>query len=248
MAGVEGRIALVTGAAQGIGREIALALAQAGATVAVADIAEDKLATVAEEINKAGGKAAPFKLNVTDEDSVKQAFKDVVAKFGKLDILVNNAGVTRDQLILRMKRSDWDMVIGINLTGTYLCTQAAAATMLRQHWGRIINISSINGQQGAAGQANYSASKAGIIGLTMAMAREFGSRSITVNAVAPGFIETAMTKVLSDDVRAAMLKEVPLGRPGQASDIANAVKFLASEESGYITGHVLKVNGGMLMG
>jgi 3-oxoacyl-[acyl-carrier protein] reductase len=248
MAGVEGRVALVTGAAQGIGRAIALTLAKAGATLAVADIAEDKLAAVAEEITTAGGQAAPFKMNVTDEDSVKQAIKAVVDKFGKLDILVNNAGITRDQLILRMKRSDWDMVIGINLTGTYLCTQAAAATMLRQHWGRIINISSINGQQGAAGQANYSASKAGIIGLTMAMARELGSRNITVNAIAPGFIETAMTQVLPENVREGMLKQVPLGRPGHDTDIANAVNFLASEESGYITGTVLKVNGGMLMG
>lgn len=248
MAGVEGRVALVTGAAQGIGRTIALKLAEGGATVALADIAEDKLAGVVEEITKAGGKAAAFKLNVTDEDNVKQVFKEVVATFGKLEILVNNAGITRDQLIIKMKRQDWDMVLGINLTGAYLCTQAAASTMLRQRWGRIINITSINGQQGAAGQANYSSSKAGLIGLTMAMARELGSRSITVNAVAPGFIETAMTKVLPQEVQEAMLKQVPLGRPGYDTDIANAVNFLASEESGYITGNVLKVNGGMLMG
>jgi 3-oxoacyl-[acyl-carrier protein] reductase len=248
MAGVQGRVALVTGAAQGIGRAIALDLAKGGATVAVADIAEDKLAAVVEEITSAGGQAAAFKMNVADEDNVKQVFKDVVAKFGRLEILVNNAGITRDQLLMRMKRAEWDLVIGINLTGVFLCTQAAVPTMLKQRWGRIINISSINGQQGAPGQANYSASKAGVIGLTLATAREVASRGITANAIAPVFIETAMTKVLSEEVREAMLKQVPLGRPGYDTDIANAVKFLASEESGYITGNVLKVNGGMLMG
>ena len=247
MAGVEGRVALVTGAAQGIGRAIALSLAQGGATVAIADII-DKRNETAEEINKAGGKAAAFQLNVADEESVKQVIKDVTAQFGRLEILVNNAGITRDQLIMRMKRAEWDSVIAINLTGVFLCTQAAVPVMLKQRWGRIINISSINGQQGAAGQANYSASKAGVIGITMATAREVASRSITCNAIAPGFIETAMTQVLSPDVREGMLKQVPLGRPGTPEDIANAVRFLASEETSYITGHVLKVNGGMLMG
>ena len=247
MAGVEGRVALVTGAAQGIGRAIALSLAQGGATVAIADII-DKRNETAEEINKAGGKAAAFQLNVADEESVKQVIKDVTAQFGRLEILVNNAGITRDQLIMRMKRAEWDSVIAINLTGVFLCTQAAVPVMLKQRWGRIINISSINGQQGAAGQANYSASKAGVIGITMATAREVASRSITCNAIAPGFIETAMTQVLSAEVREGMLKQVPLGRPGTPEDIANAVRFLASEETSYITGHVLKVNGGMLMG
>ncbi len=248
MAGVEGRVALVTGGAQGIGRAIALSLAQAGATVAVADILEDKLPGVIDEIRAAGGKAEGFKMNVADEDSVKQAFKDVVGQLGRLEILVNNAGITRDQLIMRMKRSEWDLVLAINLTGVFLCTQNAVPTMIKQRWGRIINISSINGQMGAPGQANYSATKAGVIGLTMATAREVASRGVTVNAIAPGFIETAMTQVLSPEVRETMLKAVPLGRPGTPEDIANAVRFLASEETGYITGHVLKVNGGMLMG
>ncbi len=248
MAGVEGRVALVTGAAQGIGRAIALKLAKGGAAVAVADIMEDKLAEVVNEITSAGGQAAGFKMNVADEDNVKRVVKDAVAQFGRLEILVNNAGITRDQLIMRMKRSEWDLVVSINLTGVFLCTQAAVPVMMKQRWGRIINISSINGQQGQAGQANYSATKAGVIGLTMATAREVASRNITVNAIAPGFIETAMTQVLSAEVREGMLKAVPLGRPGTPEDIANAASFLASEEAGYITGHVMKVNGGMLMG
>ena len=248
MAGVEGRVALVTGAAQGIGRAIALMLAQGGATVAAVDIMEDKLAGVVDEITRAGGKAAAFKMNVTDEDNVKQVVKDIVARFGKLEILVNNAGIARDQLIMRMKRADWDLVVGINLTGVFLCTQAAVPVMLKQRWGRIVNIASIFGQMGQAGQVNYSASKAGVIGLTMATAREVASRNITVNAIAPGFIETAMTQALAPELREAMFKQIPLGRPGYDTDVANAVRFLASEEANYITGHVLKVNGGMLMG
>jgi len=248
MAGVEGRVALVTGAAQGIGRAIALMLAQGGATVAAVDIMEDKLAGVVDEITRAGGKAAAFKMNVTDEDNVKQVVKDIVARFGKLEILVNNAGIARDQLIMRMKRADWDLVVGINLTGVFLCTQAAVPVMLKQRWGRIVNIASIFGQMGQAGQVNYSASKAGVIGLTMATAREVASRNITVNAIAPGFIETAMTQALAPELRETMFKQIPLGRPGYDTDVANAVRFLASEEANYITGHVLKVNGGMLMG
>ena len=248
MAGVEGRVALVTGAAQGIGRAIALMLAQGGATVAAVDIMEDKLAGVVDEITRAGRKAAAFKMNVTDEDNVKQVVKDIVARFGKLEILVNNAGIARDQLIMRMKRADWDLVVGINLTGVFLCTQAAVPVMLKQRWGRIVNIASIFGQMGQAGQVNYSASKAGVIGLTMATAREVASRNITVNAIAPGFIETAMTQALAPELRETMFKQIPLGRPGYDTDVANAVRFLASEEANYITGHVLKVNGGMLMG
>jgi 3-oxoacyl-[acyl-carrier protein] reductase len=223
-------------------------LAQGGATVAVVDVAEDKLGGVVDEITRAGGKAAAFKMNVADEDNVKQVFKDVVAQLGKLEILVNNAGVARDQLLMRMKRADWDLVIGINLTGVFLCSQAAVPTMLKQRWGRIVNIASIFGQMGQGGQVNYSASKAGVIGLTMATAREVASRSITVNAIAPGFIETAMTQALSQELRETMFKQIPLGRPGHDVDVANAVRFLASEEANYITGHVLKVNGGMLMG
>ncbi len=247
MAGVQGRVALVTGAAQGIGRTIALTLAGDGATVAVVDILEDKLAGVVDQIKAAGGQAAAFKMNVTDEDNIKQVLKQVVEQFGRLEILVNNAGVTRDQLMMRMKRADWDLVIGINLTGVFLCTQAAVPTMLKQRWGRIVNISSINGQMGQAGQANYSASKAGVIGLTKATAREVAPRGITANAVAPGYIETPMTEVLSAELKETMLKMVPLGRIGTPQDVANAVRFLASEEAGYITGQVLGVNGGMLM-
>jgi 3-oxoacyl-[acyl-carrier protein] reductase len=248
MAGVEGRVALVTGAAQGIGRAIALMLAQGGATVAAVDIMEDKLGGVVNEISQAGGKAAAFKMNVTDEDNIKQVVKDIVAQFGKLEILVNNAGIARDQLMMRMKRADWDLVIGINLTGVFLCTQAAVPIMLKQRWGRIVNIASIFGQMGQAGQVNYSASKAGVIGLTMATAREVASRNITANAIAPGFIETAMTQALSPELRETMFKQIPMGRPGLDVDVANAVRFLASEEANYITGNVLKVNGGMLMG
>jgi 3-oxoacyl-[acyl-carrier protein] reductase len=248
MPGVEGRVALVTGAAQGIGRAIALNLAQNGAAVAVADIMEDKLDGVVNEITAAGGKAAAFKMNVADEDNVKEAVKEVVAKLGKLEILVNNAGIARDQLLMRMKRADWDLVISINLTGVFLCTQAVLPTMLKQRWGRIVNIASIFGQMGQGGQANYSASKAGVIGLTMSTAREVASRNITANAIAPGFIETAMTQALSQELRETMFKQIPMGRPGHDIDVANAVRFLASEEANYITGNVIKVNGGMLMG
>ena len=203
---------------------------------------------LAHEITTAGGKAAAFALDVTDEEQVKSMMKAAVAQFGKIDILVNNAGVTRDQLVMRMKRSDWDAVLQTNLTAAYLCIQQVTSSMLKQRWGRIINISSVFGQVGQAGQANYSASKAGLIGLTMAIARELGSRNITCNAVAPGFIETAMTEVLGEEFKQNAAKQIPLGRVGSPADVANAVAFLASDEASYITGHVLNVNGGMLMG
>ena len=248
MAGVEGRVALVTGASQGIGRTCALLLASSGAQVALAARNQEKLAATKAEIAAAGGQAEAFKLDVANEDEVKAVFKAVVAKFGKLDILVNNAGITRDQLVLRMKRADWDAVLATNLTGAYLCTQQALGAMLKQRYGRIVNITSIFGQIGQAGQANYSASKAGLIGLTKAVAREVGSRSITCNAVAPGWIDTEMTKDLPQELKDAVLKTVPLGRTGTEMDVALAVRFLASEEAGYITGHVLDVNGGMHMG
>lgn len=248
MAGFEGRVAFVTGASQGIGRACALVLAQAGASVACAARNEEKLAQVVAEISAAGGKAAPFKMDVANEDEVKTAMKAAIAQFGKIDILVNNAGITRDQLAMRMKRPDWDAVIQTNLSGPFFCTQQAIPSMLKQRWGRIINISSIFGQMGQTGQANYSASKAGLIGLTMAMAREVASRSITVNAIAPGWIETAMTSDLNAEMREAVMKMIPLGRAGTDMEIAHAVKFLASDEAGYITGQVLAVNGGMLMG
>ncbi len=248
MPGVEGRVALVTGASQGIGRACALVLAAGGAKVALCARNEEKLQQVASEIAASGGEAAVFKMDVSNEEEIKAGVKAALAHFGKIDILVNNAGVTRDQLMMRMKRSDWDDVINTNLTGPFLLTQAVIGSMLKQRWGRIINITSIFGQIGQAGQANYASSKAGLIGLTMAVAREVASRSITVNAVAPGWIETAMTSVLSEDLKEKMRATVPLGRTGTDIDVAHAVKFLASEEAGYITGEVLKVNGGILMG
>ncbi len=248
MAGVEGRVALVTGATQGIGRACALLLAESGAKLALCARNQEKLEQLADEIKSKGGEAEVFPLDVSKEEEIKAVVKSVAARFGKLDILVNNAGITRDQLVMRMKRADWDDVIATNLTGPFLLTQAAIGSMLKQRWGRIINITSIFGQIGQAGQANYSSSKAGLIGLTMAVAREVASRNITVNAVAPGFIETAMTEVLPAELKENILKNIPLGRPGSETDVAHAVKFLASDEAGYITGHVLNVNGGILMG
>jgi len=248
MAGVEGRVGLVTGASQGIGRACASLLAASGARLALCARNQEKLEQLAGEIKAQGGEAEPFPLDVSSEQAIKATVKAVVARFGKLDILVNNAGITRDQLVLRMKRTDWDDVIATNLTAPFLLTQAAISPMLKQRWGRIINITSIFGQIGQAGQANYASSKAGLIGLTMAVAREVASRNITVNAVAPGFIETAMTEVLPAELKENLLKSIPLGRPGSETDVAHAVKFLASEEAGYITGHVLNVNGGILMG
>ena len=243
-----GRVAFVTGASQGIGRACALQLARAGVAVALAARNQEKLQAVAGEIAAAGASAACFPLDVNDEEQIKTAIKAAITHFGKVDILVNNAGVTRDQLLLRMKRADWDTVLNTNLTSAYLCTQQVISSMLKQRWGRIINITSIFGQIGQAGQANYASSKAGLIGLTMAIARELASRNITCNAVAPGFIDTAMTSALSDELKETALKVIPLGRIGTPEDVAHAVRFLASEEASYITGHVLNVNGGMLMG
>ena len=245
---VSGRVALVTGASQGIGRTCALRLAKDGAIVAVAARNQEKLNELVSEITAAGGTAAAFNLDVTDEDQVKTTVKAVIAQFGKIDILVNNAGITRDQLVMRMKRADWDAVLQTNLTSAYLCTQAVIGSMLKRRWGRIVNITSVFGQMGQAGQTNYSASKAGLIGFTMAIAREVGSRNITCNAVAPGFIETAMTATLSEEFKQTAVKQIPLGRVGSSDDVASAVVFLASDEASYITGHVLNVNGGMLMG
>jgi len=248
MNGLEGRIALVTGASQGIGRACALALAASGATVALAARNEAKLAEVAAEIEAAGGKAAAFALDVASEESIKAGAKAILDRFGKVEILVNNAGITRDDLVLRMKRSDWDDVIATNLTGAFLLTQAVLRAMLKNRWGRIINISSVVGRTGQAGQVNYAATKAGLIGMTQALAREVAARGVTVNAVAPGYIETPMTAVLNAEQTAAMLAAIPLGRAGTDSDIANAVLYLASEGAGYVTGAVLDVNGGMFMG
>ena len=243
-----GRVALVTGASQGIGRAIALALAAAGATVALAARNEEKLAEVAGEILAASGTAHTFLLDIADEDSIKACAKAVVAQLGKLEILVNNAGITRDTLALRMKRKDWDDVLSTNLTGAFLMTQAVMSPMLKARWGRIINITSVVGETGQSGQANYAASKAGLIGMTKALARELAARSITVNAVAPGYIETAMTGVLTDEQKATMTIHVPMQRVGTVEEVAHAVVFLASEGASYITGHTLDVNGGMYMG
>ena len=245
---LSGHVAFVTGASQGIGRACALRLAKEGATVAVAARNQEKLNELVHEITSSGGKAAAFPLDVADEEQIKSATKAAIAQFIKIDILVNNAGITHDQLVMRMKRADWDSVLQTNLTSAYLCTQQVIGSMLKQRWGRIINISSIFGQMGQAGQANYAASKAGLIGLTMAIAREVGSRNITCNAVAPGFIETAMTAVLSDEFKQNAIKQIPLGRVGTPQDVAGAVAFLASDDAAYVTGHVLSVNGGMLMG
>ncbi len=248
MPGVAGHVAFITGASQGIGRACALALAESGARIALAARNEEKLAAVLKEIESKSGEGAAFRMDVGDEDNVKTAVKAALERFGKIDILVNNAGVTKDTLLMRMKRADWDSVIQTNLGGAFFCTQAVISSMLKQRWGRIINISSVFGQMGQIGQANYAASKAGLIGFTMAMAREVASRNITVNAVAPGYIETAMTAGLSDDLKAKVNEMIPLGRAGTDLEVAHAVRFLASEEASYITGHVLKVNGGMLMG
>ena len=245
---LKNHVALVTGASQGIGRACAMALAEAGATVALAARNEEKLNAVASEIKSKNGQAEVFRMDMASEDDIKAAVKSATAKLGKVDILVNNAGITRDTLSMRMKRADWDEVIATNLTGAHIACQAVISGMLKQRWGRIINITSIFGQMGQAGQVNYSASKAGLIGLTMALAREVASRNITVNAVAPGWIETAMTDVLSADMKEQMKKAIPLGRAGSAEEVAYAVRWLASEEAAYVTGHVLNVNGGMLMG
>ena len=243
-----GHVALVTGASQGIGKACALKLASAGAAVAAAARNQEKLNELVNEITAAGGKAAAFPLDVGNEEQIKCTVKAAIAQFGKIDILVNNAGITRDQLVMRMKRADWDAVLQTNLTSAYLATQQVISSMLKQRWGRIINITSVFGQMGQAGQANYAASKAGLIGLTMAIAREVGSRNITCNAVAPGFIETAMTATLSEDFKQTAVKQIPLGRVGSVDDVAAAVVFLSSEGASYITGHVLNVNGGLLMG
>jgi len=245
---LEGRVALVTGASQGIGHACALELAREGASIAVAARNQQRLDELVAQIAAAGGKASAFVIDVADEEQVKSGIKSALAQFGKIDILVNNAGITRDQLVMRMKRADWDAVLNTNLTSAYLCIQQVIGSMLKQRWGRIINVTSVFGQMGQAGQANYAASKAGLIGLTMAMAREVASRNITCNAVAPGFIETSMTAALSEEFKQSAMKTIPLGRVGSPQDVANAVRFLASDDASYITGHVLNVNGGLLMG
>jgi len=248
MFSLKDKVAIVTGASQGIGRATALALAEAGARVAVAARNTEKLAALDVEIQAAGGTGLVVPMSVADAGEVRAGFQQVLAKFGRLDILVNNAAITRDTLALRMKLEDWDAVLRTNLTGAYLCIQQALGAMLKQRSGRIINITSVVAETGNAGQANYIASKAGLIGLTRAIAVEVASRNITVNAIAPGFIETPMTDPLPQELKDKMKSLIPLGRFGTDRDVAAAIAFLASDEAAYITGQVLDVNGGMHMG
>lgn len=248
MFNLKDRAALVTGASQGIGRATALALAQAGARVAAAARNAEKLAGVVAQIASAGGEALAVRMDVADAEQVKSGFRAALEKFGKLDILVNNAAITRDGLAVRMKSEDWEAVLRTNLTGAHLCAQQAMAVMMRARYGRIINVTSVVAETGNPGQVNYVSAKAGVIGLTRALALELSSRNITVNAVAPGFVVSPMTDVLPQEVKDALVARVPLGRMGKAEEIAAAIVFLASDEASYITGAVLDVNGGLRMG
>ena len=241
------RIAFVTGASRGIGRACALALASSGHRVVLAARQLDKLNEVAEEIRASGGDAFVVPIDLSSQESIKEAFSKTSKEFGRIDVLVNNAGVTRDGLAMRMKRDDWDAVLHTNLSGSFFCIQQVLSGMIRERWGRIVNISSVVGESGNAGQANYAASKAGLIGLTKSLAQEVASRNVTVNAVAPGFIATDMTVVLNEVAKAKVLESIPLRRMGTAEDIAAAVRFLCGDDAAYITGHVLDVNGGMYM-
>lgn len=242
-----GKVALITGAGQGIGKAIALKFASYGADVAVVDVNLEKAEEVAKEIQGMGRKSIALKVNVVSGKETEEMAEKVVAELGGLHILVNNAGITRDGMLLRMKEEDWDAVLSVNLKGSFNCTKAALKYMSKARWGRIVNIASVVGVMGNAGQANYSASKAGLIGFTKSVAREFASRNITCNAVAPGFIETAMTDVLPEKVKDELKAQIPLGKLGSANDVAMGVLFLASNGSDYITGHVLNINGGMVM-
>jgi 3-oxoacyl-[acyl-carrier protein] reductase len=245
---LEGKSALITGSARGIGFEIALAFAAEGAAVAIADISAEEAAAAAKSVaEKTGAKTLGLALDVTSEAACEKAVEEAGKIFGKLDILVNNAGIAKDNLVLRMKEADFDAVIGVNLKGAFLMAKAAAKPMLKARAGRIINISSVVGQSGQAGQANYSASKAGLIGLTKSLAREFAPRQVLVNAVAPGFIRTRMTEGLKDEAKAKIAELIPLGRMGEPGEVARAALFLAGEDSAYITGQVLAVNGGLYM-
>jgi 3-oxoacyl-[acyl-carrier protein] reductase len=241
------RVAFVTGASRGIGRAIALTLCRSGFDIVVASPEIEKNEEVAEEIRACSGEAMTVNLDVTSPESVKAAFGKAMQDKTRIDVLVNNAGITRDGLAVRMKQLDWDLVLKINLSGAFLCSQQVLPAMMKNRWGRIVNISSVVGQAGSAGQANYAASKAGLIGMTKSLAQEMGSRNITVNAIAPGYIATDMTKDLPEELKQKMLATVPLSRMGKPEDIAAAVKFLVSEDASYITGHVLAVNGGMYM-
>jgi 3-oxoacyl-[acyl-carrier protein] reductase len=241
------RVAFVTGSSRGIGRAIALTLCREGYYIVVASPEVENNELVAGEIRASGGEAMTLNLDISSQESVKEGFGQVLRAMGRIDVLVNNAGITRDGLAMRMKLADWDLVLKINLTGAFLAAQQVLPGMMKNRWGRIVNMASVVGQAGSPGQANYVASKAALIGLTKALAQEMGSRGITVNAVAPGYIETDMTSVLPDAVKQKFLAAIPLGRAGSIEDVANAVKFLVSDDASYITGHVLAVNGGMYM-
>ena len=242
-----GKVALVTGAAQGIGRAIALLLARNGADIVVSDINLEKAEETAKEIRAIGPKATAVKVDVSNLSDVERMVEDIIEKLAKIDILVNNAGITRDKLILRMTEEDWDAVLGVNLKGTFNCTKTVIRHMAKQRSGKIVNIASVVGEMGNAGQANYSASKAGVIGLTKTIAREYAQRGINVNAIAPGYIETPMTDALPEKAKEELKRLIPMDRLGKPEDVAEAVLFLVCEESSYITGQVLNVNGGIYM-
>jgi len=240
------RVAIITGGARGIGKTIALKYAEEGANIAIFDLLRDEGDKTIKEIEDKGRKAIFYPVDITNFEKVKETVKDVEKKFNKIDILVNNAGITRDMLLLRMEEDDFDTVIKVNLKGTFVCTKAVIKVMMKKRYGRIINMSSVVGIMGNAGQVNYAASKAGIIGLTKSVAKEVGKRNITVNAIAPGFIETPMTEKLSDEVKKAYFNAIPLARFGKTEDVANLALFLASDEASYITGQVIQVDGGLL--
>jgi 3-oxoacyl-[acyl-carrier protein] reductase len=245
---LDGKVAIVTGGAQGIGRAIAEALAEAGADVAVVDVEVNRAQDTVAAVTALGRRALAVKANVAEWTDVKAMADQVATELGRVDILINNAGITRDGLLLRMKEEDWNLVLDVNLKGTFHCTKAVLPALMKQRGGAIVNIASVVGVMGNAGQANYAASKAAVIGFTKTVAREYASRGVRANAVAPGFIDTAMTHGLAADAREALLKQIPLGRLGTPGDVAEAVRFLVSSAAAYITGHVLHVNGGMLMG